>query len=141
MLSNRKKVRIISLGEIVTLDIMKTLHAFTALIAEKIQSNNLGEIGKKIGGVLQQKVNLINEFKLGKVSEVEFTSQMIVVLEESTGAKITVEEFDNPGANEPILQSNFRPVKSSIDITINLINRLSLLALLIPKIYAALQTS
>jgi hypothetical protein len=67
MLSARKQVRIISLGEVVTPDIMKTIQAFTALIAGKKQSSNPLEVGKSIGLVLQQNMKLINDFKLGKL--------------------------------------------------------------------------
>ncbi|MBX3709538.1 MAG: hypothetical protein KIT56_10090 [Gammaproteobacteria bacterium] len=94
MLSARKQVKIISLGEIVTPDVMKTIQAFTALIAKKKQTANPVDIGKSIGLVLQQKMKLINDFKLGAVNETDFTQQMIGYLENATGIQLTTEEFD-----------------------------------------------
>ena len=88
------RARIISLGDIATLNIMKTIGAFTTLIASKKQSSNPAEVGKEIGGVLQTRLNLINEFKLGKIKESDFDEQMISALEQATGIKLTVDEFN-----------------------------------------------
>jgi hypothetical protein len=95
MLLARKQVKIISLGEVVTPDVMKTIQAFTALIAGKKQSANPLEIGKSIGRVLQQNMKLLNDFKIGKLNEKDFTEQMIDVLEKATEVKPTLQEFDH----------------------------------------------
>lgn len=88
------QVRLISLGEIITPDIMKCIQAFNMLIAEKKASSDLEEIGKSIGAVMQANMSLINQFKLGKVSEEDFNEQMIALLEKATNVKLTVDEFD-----------------------------------------------
>lgn len=88
------QVRLISLGEIITPDIMKCIQAFTVLIAKKKASSDLAEIGKSIGAVMQANMSLINQFKLGKVSEEDFNEQMIALLEKATNVKLTVDEFD-----------------------------------------------
>jgi|SRR5579883_1023398 len=95
MLSARKQVKIISLGEVVTPDVMKTIQAFTALIAGKKQAANPLEISKSIGLVLQQNMKLLNDFKIGKLNEKDFTEQMIDVLEKTTEVKLTLQEFDH----------------------------------------------
>lgn len=99
MLSARKQVKIISLGEIVTLDIMKTIQAFTALIAEKLkqvnQPVNSHEIGKSIGLVLQSSTKIIDDFKLGALNENDFTEKMINVFEKETTITLTTQEFDH----------------------------------------------
>lgn len=89
------QVRIISLGEIVTPDIMKTIQSFTDLIAGEKQAAVPTDIGKAIGVVIQQNMILINDFKLGKLNEKYFTDQMIDALEKATDIRITVEEFDH----------------------------------------------
>lgn len=120
MQSTRKEVRIISLGEIVTLDIMKTLIAFTELIVKKIESNNPEEIGNKIGAILQEKVNFINEFKMGKFTESEFTNQMILTFKDVTGAQITVEEFDNAWSKK---DSSFKQFSAALNQAIDYNNK------------------
>jgi hypothetical protein len=64
------------------------------MIAEKNQSVPPAEIGKKIGGVLQSKMELLNQFKLGKVAEDQFDKEMIDALAEATGVTLTVDEFN-----------------------------------------------
>lgn len=99
MLSPRKQLRIISLGEIVTPHVMKTIQAFIALIAEKKKVANLAinlqEIGQSIGGVLERNKHLINNFKLGKLDEKDFTEQMIHELKKATTIEIDIHEFDD----------------------------------------------
>jgi len=90
-----KQVRIISLGEIITPNIMNAIQAFTSLITGKKETGNPSEIGKAIGIVLQQNVNLINNFKLGKLDESDFTQQMIDALRKATGVELTISEFDH----------------------------------------------
>lgn len=89
------QARIISLGDIVTLNIAKTVGAFTTLIAGKKSESNPAEVGGLIGGVLQTNMNLINDFKLGKMTENEFNEKMIAVLETATGVKLSTVEFDS----------------------------------------------
>lgn len=86
--------RIISLGEIVSPDLMKAINKFTSLIATKKSSTNFQEIGRAIGGVLGSKMNLINDLKLGKISESDFDSQMISALEQATEVKLSTDEFN-----------------------------------------------
>ena len=88
-----KQVRIISLGEIVTPNIMKTLQAFTLLIAQK-KSADSKQIGLIIGNVLKQNLDRIDQFKLGSLNESKFTEQMIEELEKATGIKLTTGEFN-----------------------------------------------
>src|SRR3990167_1090980 len=94
MLSARKQKKIISLGEIVTPDIMKTIQAFTNLIVSKKQASNPLEIAKSIGIVLQQSMKLIDDFKRGTLNETDFTEKMIASLKNATDIELTTDEFD-----------------------------------------------
>lgn len=89
------RARIISLGEIVSPNIMKAIGAFTTVIAAKKSPSNPADIGRTIGGVLQSKMSLINNFKLGNIGEKDFDSQMISALEQAAGVKLTVNEFNS----------------------------------------------
>lgn len=89
------KTRIMSLGEIVTPDIMKAIRGFTALVASKKTDVNPADLGKAIGGVLQLNMALVNDFKLGKVDEADFTNRMIEAIEAATAVKLSITEFDN----------------------------------------------
>jgi glycerophosphoryl diester phosphodiesterase len=110
MLSDRKQVRIISLGEIVVIDIIKTIQAFTGLIAKKKQAANPVEIGKVMGLFLQQNMKSINDFKLGSLNEIDFTQQMIDSLKKATDVELTVSEFDQAwNAMNPKLEQ-FEPL-------------------------------
>ncbi|HTM63442.1 MAG TPA: hypothetical protein VL360_02950 [Gammaproteobacteria bacterium] len=88
------KTRIISLGEIVTVNISKAIGAYIGMIASKNLSVSADIIGKQVGGVLQSKMDFLNQFKLGKVTENQFDQEMIGALAEATGVTLTVEEFN-----------------------------------------------
>jgi len=95
MLSSRLQLQIISLGEIVSPDISKTLLAFKNLIAEKKPSASPNEISKSIGRVLHENMELINHFKIGKLNEIQFTTKMITALKNATGVELAVAEFND----------------------------------------------
>lgn len=89
------RVRIINLGEIVTLNIMKTIGAFITVIASKNPTSNPADIGQAIGSVLQANMSLINDFKLGIIDENDFNEKMISALEKATEVKLSIAEFDS----------------------------------------------
>jgi hypothetical protein len=85
-------IRLLSLGEVVTQNQMKTLRAFSKLI----NPENPHESMKKIGEILQDpaiKLTL-DQFKLGFKTEDEFTDEMIGKITEQTGKILTRDEFD-----------------------------------------------
>ncbi|VVC75929.1 hypothetical protein AQUSIP_12300 [Aquicella siphonis] len=94
MLTDRKQVRIINLGDVITPDFMKAIQAFTTLIAGKKQATMTDETGKAVAMVLHQNLNIINDFKHGKMNEADFTNHMLGKLEQATGIRLSTEEFD-----------------------------------------------
>jgi hypothetical protein len=88
------RARIINLGDIVTPNIMKTPGALTTLFASKNPSSNPADIGKAIVGVMHENMNLIKDFKLGKIPESEFNERMISALEKANDAKLSIDEFN-----------------------------------------------
>lgn len=95
MLSARNIVRIMNLGDIVTIDIRKVIQAFTSVIASKISSVNSEEIGKAVAGVLHKNMDKLNDFKHGVMNENDFTGYMISQLEAATSVRLTNKEFDD----------------------------------------------
>lgn len=88
------RVRIISLGEIVTPNINKTILGLAHLIHTKSPTSEIADITKQLGGVLQTRMNLLNDFKLGRVEENDFDQQMLSAIEQSTGVKLSTDEFN-----------------------------------------------
>lgn len=107
------KVRIISLGEIITQNQMKTLVAFATLINPENPKSVMMQLGKILQDADTQKG--LDKFKLGLKTEEEFTSDMILKIKEATGAELTRENFDkawnamNPNFSEffPLLSEVF----------------------------------
>jgi len=93
MSSARKQIKIISLGEVITPNVMKTIQAFTDLI-EKKRGTQL-ETNNSISTVIQQNMHLINNFKLGTLDEKEFTEQIINALKKVTTIELSIDEFNN----------------------------------------------
>jgi hypothetical protein len=87
------KTRIISLGEIITPNIMKTIHAFTALIVNHKPDSNPAQVGAQVGGVLQTQKTLIDDLKHGAILEAQCVEQIISALEKATEVKLSLEEF------------------------------------------------
>lgn len=115
MLSIRKQIKILSLGEIVTPDIRKTIQAFTDLIAKKKQAPNLADIGRSIGIVLQQNIKLIDDFKR-ILNEADFTKKMIDSLKNATDIELTINEFDQAwNAMSPKLEQFETLLKQAIE--------------------------
>lgn len=113
-----KKIRIINLGDIITPQIMKTLAAFAEKLAVTIPA---------IGEVLTKQKTLIDQFKLGTLTDGGFTKQMIVELEKVSGKKLTPEEFDHAWNTMNPLFSEFKDglaelVENNIDQQIILVS-------------------
>jgi hypothetical protein len=90
-----QKIRIISLGEIISPDIQKTLEAFSALLSDKLPGTTEKEIKGGIEKVLQIHVPLLNQFKLGNINEDDFSHKLIEAINSFFSVKITSDEFDD----------------------------------------------
>jgi len=80
-----QSIRVMSLGEIVTPNMMTGVSAL-ATLTNNPTNKVLGAIGK-----LQKE---IDSFKLGTLGETDFNNLFIAAITEATGVTITVEQFD-----------------------------------------------
>lgn len=106
------KVRIISLGEIIMQNQMKTLVAFATLINPENPKSVMMQLGKILQDAETQQ--RLDKFKLGLKTEEEFTSEMILKIKEATGVELTRENFDKAwNAMNPNF-SEFSPLLSEV---------------------------
>jgi hypothetical protein len=89
----KKKIFILSLGEILTPDISKAITALAKLIAEK-NSGKYAEVLKKVESLIQTNNQLIQNLKLGQLDEKEFDKLFIDAIKVETDAELTVDEFN-----------------------------------------------
>ena len=85
-----KTVRFISLGEIVTLDIKQTMTAFANILGEHGKQDQI----KLLGVFVREVMGVINQFKLGKLTEKEFDQAFIKAFKAKFDVTITVEQLN-----------------------------------------------
>lgn len=86
------KVRIVSLGEIVSQVQVKALLAFAKLINPENEKAAQGVLGKILLG--SDTLKDLSDFKQGVISEEEFTKKIIIRIKEATQVELTLEQFD-----------------------------------------------
>lgn len=89
-----KKLRIISLGDLVTQNHMEAINAFAKLINSKNPQISLKDAGAMVVQIVKDNLRIINELKIGNLTEKEFNAQMIEAIRSKTGVALTEEEFD-----------------------------------------------
>lgn len=90
-----KKIRIMSLGDIIKPDISKTMRSFCELITKKNPTLTASESSRAVATVTQENKDKIEDFKTGKRAEEKFTEEMISALHQKTKVTLTTEEFDH----------------------------------------------
>ena len=86
------RVRIVSLGEVVTQNQMKTLNALATAINSENPRSAMGALGKILQHIDTQ--HSLDMFKQGMKSEEDFTLEMIAKIKEETGVELSVDDFD-----------------------------------------------
>lgn len=97
-----KTIRILNLGDIVAVNIQKTIAAFAATIANKKVSgtdinknaNIIAEISKSLTDNMKDIGAVIEQFKLGAIDEPTFNQNLSAALEKATGIKLSDQEID-----------------------------------------------
>jgi len=89
-----KKIRIISLGEIVSPNLLSGLTKLTETIAKK-SGIAIVQIASQMHTCVQDNFNLIEAFKTEKLSEPEFNKLFIDALKNETGVRLSVDELDS----------------------------------------------
>jgi hypothetical protein len=92
-----KKIRIISLGEIVTPNLGNGLKALAETVAQK-KSVELSQVSSQVQLAVQKNFGVIEKFKQGALSENEFDAIFIAAIYNETEIKLTVEEFNSAWA-------------------------------------------
>ncbi|HEU5282149.1 MAG TPA: hypothetical protein VFU82_09245 [Gammaproteobacteria bacterium] len=92
-----KKIRIISLGEIVTPNLGNGLNALAKMIAEK-SACELKQAFPQVQSAVQKNFGAIEQLKQGLLSEDEFNERFINAIHAESGIQLTVDEFDSAWA-------------------------------------------
>lgn len=89
-----KKIRIISLGEIVTPNLGNGLKALAEMVTQK-KSSELQQVLPQVQSAVQKNLKAIENFKKGLLSENEFNVLFIEELRSETKIELTTEEFNS----------------------------------------------
>lgn len=88
-----KKIRIISLGEIVTPNLGNGLKALAEMIAER-SGRELKQAFPQVQSAVQKNFGAIEKFKQGLLSEDEFNETFINAIHAESGIQLAVDKFD-----------------------------------------------
>lgn len=127
------KYLILSLGELVTPNAMNGIQALAKLVAEK-KSEQPQHVLPLIGKIIVEQNASIDAFKFGNLTEEKFDQIMLAAIENSTGAKLSVKEF-NAAWNlmNPSFEQFFLKLKSASEINSQTDTQIILLSFTNPK--------
>lgn len=106
--NNMKKIRIMSLGEIVTPSFDKGVTVLAEIVSKKKQSE-IKKLKQEIQSVIQENTDAVLEFKKGS-SEENFDKLLIEALQKKLGVEITSEEFNKGWAAMNPTYSDYQSV-------------------------------
>jgi hypothetical protein len=88
------RINILSLGTLAPQNQGKTIEAFSAKLCEKSRHSR-EDMQMAITALLQSNETLIKDFKLGRISEDEFTKKLISDIQKATRVELSTAEFNS----------------------------------------------